>query len=96
MEPGDASTALMNVARLVRPGGILVCRGIDLNVRQKVVSRLRLKPLPIRLEQIHNAELDLDARRHWPWKYYGLEPLNRSRKDCVQRYSAVFQVCGQA
>jgi SAM-dependent methyltransferase len=96
MEPADASAALMNVARLVGPGGILVCRGIDLNVRQNVVNRLRLKPLPIRLEQIHNAELDLDARRHWPWKYYGLEPLNRNRKDCVQRYSAVFQVCGQA
>jgi SAM-dependent methyltransferase len=96
MEPGDASAALMNVTRLVRPGGILVCRGIDLNVRRKVVNRLRLKPLPIRLEQIHNAELDLDARRHWPWKYYGLEPLNPNRKDCVQRYSAVFQVCGHA
>jgi chemotaxis methyl-accepting protein methylase len=96
MEPDEASAALTNVARLVSPGGILVCRGIDLNVRQKVVSRLRLKPVPIRLEQIHNAELDLDARRHWPWKYYGLEPLNRNRKDCVQRYSAVFQVCGQS
>jgi SAM-dependent methyltransferase len=95
MEPGDASAALMNVTRLVRPGGILVCRGVDLDVRQRVVNRLGLKPLPIRLEQIHNAELDLDARRHWPWKYYGLEPLNRNRKDYIQRYSAVFQVCGQ-
>jgi chemotaxis methyl-accepting protein methylase len=91
MEPYDASAALMNVARLVKSGGILVCRGADLNVRQKVVKCLGLKPVPIRLEQIHNAELDLDARRHWPWKYYGLEPLNRNRKDCIQRYTAVFQ-----
>ncbi len=91
MEPRKASATLANVCRLVRPGGFLICRGVDLDIRQKITATLRLKPIPLRIEQIHDAELDLDARRHWPWKYYGLEPLNKNRKDWIRRYSAVFQ-----
>jgi len=92
MEPAEASATLLNMARLVKPGGILVCRGVDLNVRQKLVSRLHLEPVAIRIEQIHDSDLDLDARRHWPWKYDGLEPFNRNRKDCIERYAAIFRM----
>jgi chemotaxis methyl-accepting protein methylase len=92
MQPPRASEALVNVSKLVKPGGILVCRGVDLNVRQKVASRLHLEPLPLRIEAIHNSELELDARHRWPWRYDGLEPLNRNRKDWIQRYAAVFRV----
>jgi chemotaxis protein methyltransferase CheR len=92
MKPGQATAVLANVARLVKPGGILVCRGVDLDVRQRVVSRLHLEPVPTRIEQIHEADWDLDARCFWPWKYFGLEPLNKNRKDWVQRYSSVFRV----
>jgi SAM-dependent methyltransferase len=92
MEPRRANATLANVSRLVKPGGILICRGVDLDVRRRVTANLHLKAIPLRIEQIHNAESDLDARRHWPWKYYGLEPLNKNRKDWIRRYAAVFQV----
>lgn len=92
MDRSQASSALANVARLVKPGGFLVCRGVDLSVRESVTRRLHLKPIPIRIEQIHDAELSLDARCHWPWKYYGLEPLSKNRKGWMQRYAAIFQV----
>ena len=92
MKPAQATAVLENVARLVKPGGILVCRGVDLDVRQRVVSRLHLEPVPIRIEQIHDADWHLDTRCFWPWKYFGLEPLNKNRKDWVQRYSSVFRV----
>ncbi len=94
MVPRDASAALVNVSRLVTAGGILVCRGIDLSVRQKIASHLGFTPIPTRIEQIHNAEPDLDARLHWPWSYYGLEPLNPRRKDWIARYASIFQAAG--
>jgi chemotaxis methyl-accepting protein methylase len=92
MEPRKASATLANVSRMVKPWGFLICRGVDLDIRQQVTAKLGLKPISNRIEQIHDAELDLDARRHWPWKYYGLEPLNKNRRDWLRRYSAVFQV----
>jgi len=91
MKQREATACLGNVIRLVRPNGFFVCRGVDLDIRERAVDRLNLRPIPIRIEQIHDADPDLDARRHWPWKYYGLEPLDKTRKNWVQRYACVFQ-----
>jgi hypothetical protein len=91
MKQREATACLGNVIRLVRPNGFFVCRGVDLDIRERAVDRLNLRPIPIRIEQIHGADPDLDARRHWPWKYYGLEPLDKKRKNWVQRYACVFQ-----
>lgn len=92
MNQREATACLGNILRLVKPDGFFVCRGMDLDIREIAVERLRLRPVQMRIEEIHNADPNLDARSSWPWRYYGLEPLDKKRKNWVQRYASVFQV----
>ena len=90
MYPPEAENCLRNVARLVKPGGYLFVSGIDLDVRTKVAKDLGWIALSDLLEEIHEG--DPDMRDDWPWKYWGLEPLNKTRRDWEIRYASVFQI----
>jgi chemotaxis methyl-accepting protein methylase len=90
MEPPEAESCLRNVARLVDSGGYLVVSGIDLDVRTKVANALRWKPLQDSMEDIHEGDRSL--RLSWPWRYWGLEPFDKSRPDWNVRYASVFQL----
>jgi SAM-dependent methyltransferase len=90
MRPADAERCLRNIARFVAPGGYLFVSGIDLDVRTKVATGLGWKPVPDLLEQIHDGDQTL--RVSWPYKYWGLEPIDRRRRDWKVRYASVFQV----
>ena len=92
MKEPEATACLHNILQLVKPGGFFVCRGVDLDIRERAVRQFRLSTIQLRIEEIHGAAPGLDARRYWPWKYYGLEPLDKKRRDWIQRYSAVLQV----
>jgi chemotaxis methyl-accepting protein methylase len=92
MTPPDAEKCLRNIAHLVAPGGYLVVSGIDLEVRTKVALELGWTPVPDLIEEIHNG--DPSVRGDWPWKYWGLEPFDRSRPDWRFRYASVFQLSG--
>ncbi len=91
MNDREAASCMLNVARLVRPGGLFVCRGVALPVREKVVQQLGFKPLACYIEEIHNADEKFDARKDWPWRYWALEPIDKSRKNWTTRYASVFQ-----
>jgi chemotaxis methyl-accepting protein methylase len=90
MDPPAAENCLRNIAGLVDREGCLFVSGVDLEVRAKVAHELGWRPIPELLEQIHDG--DPSVRKDWPWKWWGLEPLNRSRHDWRMRYAAVFQV----
>jgi len=90
MNPPEAERCLRAIARLVRPGGHLVISGIDLDVRTRVATALRWQPVTELLEDIHEG--DPVMRRDWPWRYWGLEPLDASRSDWQLRYATVFQI----
>jgi SAM-dependent methyltransferase len=90
MEPAEAERCLRNIARLVRPGGYLVVSGIDLDVRSKVAKSLSWKPVTAAIEDIHNGDRSL--RLSWPWRYWGLEPLDRTRRDWEVRYASIFEL----
>jgi chemotaxis protein methyltransferase CheR len=90
MDPPDAEKCLRNIAHLVAPGGYLVVSGIDLDIRSKVALELGWIPVPDLIEEIHNG--DPSVRRDWPWRYWGLEPLDRKKPDWVVRYASVFQL----
>ncbi len=90
MKDNAAMNCMINLARLVRPGGLFVCRGVDLDVRETAAEQLGLRPVTSYIEEIHNAELDFDARSGWPWRYWGLEPIDKSRKNWTQRYASMF------
>jgi hypothetical protein len=90
MEPQAAENCLRNIAGLVDRQGYLFVSGVDLEVRANVAHELGLRPIPELLEQIHDG--DPSVRRDWPWRWWGLEPLNHRRHDWRMRYAAVFQV----
>jgi len=90
MDPAEAERCLRNIARLVEPGGYLVVSGIDLDVRSKVAAALSWKPVGDAIEEIHDGDRSL--RRSWPWRYWGLEPFDKTRRDWEVRYASIFQV----
>ena len=52
-------------------------------------ARPRLEPVPELMAEIHDG--DPLVRADWPWHWWGLEPLDRSRKDWQTRYASVFR-----
>jgi SAM-dependent methyltransferase len=90
MTPPAAEVCLRNLSRLVATAGHLVVSGIDLDVRTKVAVDLGWTAVPDLLEEIHDG--DPSIRQDWPWQYWGLEPIDRTRADYRIRYAAVFQL----
>jgi SAM-dependent methyltransferase len=90
MEPAEAEACLRNLAGLVNAGGYLVVSGVDLDVRAKIATDLGWTPVRDSLEEIHDGDPVL--RWGWPWGYWGLEPLDKSRPDWIVRYASVFQL----
>jgi chemotaxis protein methyltransferase CheR len=89
-EPAEAEALLREIARWVAPGGYLFVSGVDLDVRARVAKSLGWKPVIDSLREIHEG--DPSVRLSWPTKYWGLEPLDTGRPDCLLRYAAAFQL----
>jgi len=90
MARADAEKCLGNIAQLVSPGGYLFASGVDLDVRTKVALDLGWEPVTELIAEIHDG--DRSVRADWPWKWWGLEPLNRKRHDWQTRYAAAFRI----
>jgi len=90
MGPLQAESCIRNIARLLVPGGYLFVSGVDLDVRTKVAIDLGWKPIQELLQELHEGDPSL--RASWPHKYWGLEPIDRSRSDWKTRYASVFQI----
>lgn len=90
MNPQDSEKCLTNIGKLVTPGGYLFVSGIDLDVRTKVARDLNWKPVLELIEDIHEGDPIL--RNDWPFKWWGLEPLNKRSHDWEFRYASVFQL----
>lgn len=92
MNPAEAESCLRNIARVVNPGGYLFVSGIDLDVRTKVARDLGWVPVEELLEEIHEGDI---LRDDWPFRYYGLEPLDKTRQGWKVRYAVAFQIPGK-
>jgi SAM-dependent methyltransferase len=90
MAPADAEKCLGNIAQLVSLGGYLFVSGVDLDVRTKIAVDLGWEPVRELMTEIHDG--DPSVRADWPWKWWGLEPLNRRRHDWQTRYAAAFRI----
>ena len=90
MPPADAAKCLRNIGRLANPGGYLFVSGVDLDIRARVARDLGWEPVAELIAEIHDG--DPSVRADWPWRWWGLEPLNRRRHDWQARYAAVFRV----
>ena len=90
MDAKRSGTCLRNLARLVAPSGYLVLSGVDLDVRSRTVRELGLSPVTARLEDIYTAEEGMLTA--WPFRFWGLEPIDRKRQDWPTRYTTVFRL----
>jgi SAM-dependent methyltransferase len=90
MPPADAEKCLGNISRLVSAGGYLIVSGVDLDVRTKTALGLGWEPVRELMVEIHDG--DPSVRADWPWEWWGLEPLNRRKRDGPTRYAAVFRI----
>ena len=88
MPPDRAESCLRNLTRLVAPSGYLVVSGIDLDLRSRVLGEVGFVPVTDRWEEIHAAE---DVHAAWPLRFWGLEPIDRTRQDWPARYATVFR-----
>ena len=90
MDPSAAEQCLRNLAGLVKPDSHLFVSGVDLNVRAKVARDLGWEPVVELLAEIHDG--DPLVRADWPFEWWGLEPLDRTRPEWETRYASVFRV----
>jgi hypothetical protein len=90
MTPTNAEKCLRQIGQIASPGGYLFVSGVDLAVRTRVALDLDWKPVRELMAEIHDG--DPSVRSDWPWEWWGLEPLNRSRRDWQTRYVAAFRI----
>jgi chemotaxis protein methyltransferase CheR len=88
----EAEACLLNLARLVKPGGFVFVSGVDLGVRSKVARALGWRPVTELIREIHDGDPSL--RGDWPLEYWGLEPFDQGRMDWKLWYASVFQCSG--
>ena len=90
MDSPSAERCLRNLVQLASPGGYVFVTGVDLDVRTKVALDLSWEPISELSAEIHDG--DPLVRADWPWRWWGLEPLDRARPDWQIRYASAFRV----
>jgi chemotaxis methyl-accepting protein methylase len=90
MDAGSAEQCLRTLSQLVRPGGQIFVTGVDPDVRTQVALELDWEPISELRAEIHDG--DPLVRSDWPWRWWGLEPLDRRRSDWETRYTAAFRI----
>jgi len=88
MAPAEAEHCLRNILGLLRSGAALFVSGVDLDVRSRVTHEHGLEPLGD-IEALHEGDATL--REGWPWQYWGLEPIDRTRPDWRRYYASAFR-----
>lgn len=94
MEENDAAEAFARIVRAVKPGGAIFVGGMDLDRKVALIEAHHLSPVDWEIESIHDS--DEMRRSAWPWGYWTLEPLDRSRPDYTARYSTIFRTPSSA
>jgi chemotaxis methyl-accepting protein methylase len=90
MQPASAQTCLLNIARLVKPGGYLFVSGVDLDVKATVARKMGWKPVIEMIREVYEGDVSLIEG--WPMNYWGSEPFSQGVPDWKMRYAAVFQI----
>lgn len=88
MEDVVAEACLLNVMKLVLPGGYLVVDGIDLDLKTRIMMGSEFAPARISQESIWNADT---SKIGWPWIRWGREPWDDKVPNSSWRYSCVFE-----
>ena len=94
MDESTASRGFTRVLRLVKPDAYVMVSGIDEDVRERVAREFKLTPVMERLEDVYYGDPSLVAG--WPFRYWGLEPIDKKHPHWTVRYAPVFKVSAEA
>ena len=89
LRPSTAEHCLENVMKVVKPGGLLVVSGIDLDIRERVMLKSGWHAEADTIAEVHDGDPSVLAG--WPDRYWGLEPFDGKRPNWVYRYSTAFR-----
>jgi hypothetical protein len=91
MKPKLAEKCLRNVLNILKSPSVLVCAGMDLDLKGVIVQS-GLRPVADSIQEIHESWCSHRAHyRNDPGKYYfELEDMDTTRKDWLSRYSSIF------
>lgn len=87
--PAKAERCLENIMKVVKPGGLLVVSGIDLDIREKVMLQSGWHPVTDSIAEVHGGDPSVLAG--WPLEYWGLEPFDGKHPNWKYRYSTAFR-----
>ena len=90
MDAPSAERCLRNLAQLRALAGTSSSRESIWTFERRLRQDLGWEPVSDLREEIHDG--DPLVRADWPWEWWGLEPLDRSRPDWQTRYASFFQV----
>lgn len=90
MSKNEQRRAMRAISSMVRSGGYISVVGADLDVRTQIAEELEWKPLINYIEDVHAGDETMTC--DWPFKYWGLEPIDKKYKKWELRYCSFFQV----
>ena len=91
MQDNEVPRSFARALGYVRPGGYICVWGIDLELREHIVTEHQLISISDNDKAIYIA--DERSREVWPWKYEGLEPFNERHPKRALRYATIFKKC---
>jgi len=89
MNKKEQYRAMTEISSMVRAGGYISVVGADLDVRTSVAKDLGWIPLTDYIDDMHAGDETMTC--DWPFEYWGLEPMDKNRKDWKLRYCSFFQ-----
>lgn len=94
MSKAEAERCLRAAASLVRQDGYLFVSGVNLDLRSRIAQEQGWRQITDYLEEIHSG--DETMTNDWPFRRWGLEPLDKRRNDWALRYCSVFQIASRS
>jgi chemotaxis methyl-accepting protein methylase len=95
LPPELARRAFHNIAGFLKPDGVLLLEGMELDMRVELTRAAGLRPLPFRVKEIYEYSRRHIAANWWDY-YYGNEPYFALARDRSRRYGTIFLQDAQA
>jgi len=90
MKPAAAEQCLRSLSGVVKPGGVLLVTGVDLDVRTKVARENNWLPVQDLLREVYEGDPSLLSG--WPLEPWSPEPFQAERRDREIRYASAFRL----
>jgi chemotaxis methyl-accepting protein methylase len=89
LAPEQARRAFATIVGFLKPHGVLLLEGMELDMRVQLTRTAGLRPLPFKVKQIYGYSRRHIAENWWDY-YYGNEPYFPLARHRSRRYGTIF------